>query len=113
MLFNKKNWIRFMVSVAMACTKKDQPDFPLDAGEAAEFLLDVLHVTLNDRKHRILVAVIPYPVTTKVPLTVRIDGSTPKLFWYYPAESRERMADDIAELVAELPDTCVVPQFSA
>ena len=97
-----KSWIRFMVSVAMACTNKDRPDVPLDKREAAEFLLDVLHIALNDRKHQIQIEAVPYPVTTKVPLTVRMDGSTPYLFWYYPMESREQLVEDVAELVLRL-----------
>ena len=113
MMIERKNWIKFMVGVAMACTGKERPEFPLKAEAAAEFLRDVLQIALNDRKHDVRVEVVPYPVTTKAPLLVSLDDSKARLFWYYPMQEREQMASDIAELAMDLSGACKVPLATA
>ena len=113
MFVERNSWIKFMVGVAMACTGKERPDFPLKPREVADFVLDVLHIALNDRKHQIQIELIPYPITTKVPLAIRIDGSTPQLFWYYPMKSQEQTASDIADLVMELDCSCALSMATA
>ena len=102
MLLEGKMWIKFMISVAMACTVKDRPGFPLDGNETAEFIRDVLYIALDGQHLPITVSVIPYRVTTKVPLVLTIGRSEPHLFWYYPTQSQDEMSDQLADLVCDL-----------
>ena len=102
MLLEGKMWIKFMINVAMACTVKERPELPLNSCEAAAFVRDVLHIALDGQHQPITVEVIPYPVTTKVPLLLSVGNSVPRLFWYYPTQSQDVMSEQLADLVSEL-----------
>ena len=101
MLLEGKMWTRFMINVAMACTVRESPKLPLNSCEAAAFVRDVLHIALNGQPP-VAVEVLPYPVTTKVPLLLSVGSSGPRLFWYYPTQGQDVLSEQLAELVSEL-----------
>ena len=95
-------WVRFMAGVAMACTASEGPRDPRHTQEAAAWLQEVLEIILGRDTHAIFVDAVPYPVTTKAPLLVRLDGGRARLCWYCPAQDRSAMADEIADLVRDV-----------
>ena len=102
MVLEGKMWIKFMISVAMGCTMKNRPGLPLDGNEAAAFIRDVLYIALDGSHQFISVEVIPYPVTTKVPLLISVGNGMSRLFWYYPIQDRDEMCEQLTDLVSEL-----------
>ena len=110
MILEGKNRVRFMISVALACTGRDPPSLPLDAEEAADYLADVLGIALGAES--VSVEAVSYPVTTKAPVCLSAGDGTRRMFWYYPLQDNEILSGRLADIVSELSNECTAPAIA-
>ena len=95
-------FLSFLFTVAIVCCEGDRPENNHSPGSCAAYIKAILEVALGcAERHDIRVEPMVYPASCKVPLIIRIDGSDPCLFWFYPSGSVEELASDLCSLLSD------------
>lgn len=103
MLCDGTNYLHFIFTVALACCEMNRPVDDNSRVQTAGYIKAVLEVAVGSKlRESVEVSPLTYPPAGKTPLLIRISDSQPRLLWYYPNQSLEALADELAGLLGDL-----------
>lgn len=96
---NGKNFFKYAVAVAVACTQDDRPKGDVTARAAADYVRSILDLVFCYSSIEYSVTPMTYPKCGKIPLIIRLYGLDEVLLWYYPRMTSGDLAVELESLL--------------
>ena len=101
MKMNDTSYFTFAVAVAVNCSEMDLSANPTPE-QAAAYVEDVLSVTFSNTGITASVEPMAYPVTSKIPLIITLNGRAQRLLWFYPQMSACQLASELEGVFSDI-----------
>lgn len=90
---------KFAISVAAVCCSEDPGKTP---NENAQFVQHILERVFDKSDLEVKVKPMAYPVSSKRPLIISINGDMHRLLWYSPGMKALKLADELYGLLYDV-----------
>ena len=96
MTYEELHVFKFIVAVATACMEDERPPaFATTPELACRYIRGILDLALSRFGLAYDVRPMAYPVCSKIPIIISLDGIGDRLFWFYPASDNAAIAKEL------------------